>query len=205
MFASIGLLYVGIVLALISVTLGAFIFFIGVPVSYWLRKIPRQNQRVKWRHRLLGVGVSFFVLPALACGWLLYVGDNYWLYRGWDEHWRAPLVYPYEIRNYGIVANAECVGETPGCQRLAQEVYCIGTWKNDTCLINNVSGYAVAGQFIFGVIHGNAAWFVLDGKTGEREYFSSLTEMAAAAKQRGINTLPAIKLSHEQIQAYWNR
>ena len=176
------------ILAVTSLAIGAGVFLVLVPTYYWLRHTPHEKQRIRWGRRIQLASLSTLVLPSCLCVWMANIQSSYWDNQGWDEYWRAPLVYPYEIRT-----------ETP-----VPETFCIARWQ-ETCLIKNVSGYVQSKGLVIGVIGSQESWFLLRVNTGDVEYYSVRSRLQTAATEEGAELPAQFEPSAQLIRSYWDR
>ena len=186
--ANVGLGIIFWILTFISVAGGCVTLGL-IPLYYWLQHTPREKQRLRWHQRVRIALITALLLPSGLCGWISYIENSYWDYQGWDEFWRAPLVYPYEIRT----------------ETIAPEAFCVGRWHEKECVINKVAGYSLHDDLMLGVINGEALWFVLNTKTGTVDYYSEFSRLQEDLVEKGIEPPTQFESSAKLVRAYWER
>ncbi len=196
-----------VIVALFAGVMSAIVFrHVLVPFYYWVKKIP-ENQRKITGDRLeriaktVGVIISITIIAFIIFGFvrMFQLESDYWKSKGFDEFYRMPLEYPYEM----LLVSGDNLSEL--CE-----------WPNEPTLghksiIMNIAKYHKEGKFVVGEIQpdsvrnslsGNHAviWFIFNCSTGRYKFIQNKDEYLNELLAQGIKTEPQLKTFKE---FYW--
>jgi hypothetical protein len=180
----------------IGLILGALLFFGGIPLIYWIFKVPKEKRRIGllWRFILTIVFPAIFV-PAM-CATGIYLAekdtDDYWKSQGVWDYWRMPLEEPYQLSMVDTMNYAA-----------------ITKWKNGVHIVSGISKYEKRGKLVAGFCEKNQfrryeeKWFIFDCVSGSAEEFKSEEEFLQACEIHGFSQPINMKTIEEYWDLYW--
>ena len=146
----------------------------------------RKKARVKEIAAALAT-VGAFLLMVFGCiVYYEWCSSNFYCDGGFDDYYRIPLKYPYQISAYGDL-----------------DTGCLDIWQGDgSCILRGITHYAANDSVMVGRIGSSCPdcpekWFSFSFDTQEYRYYDSEKVSIAACKALGFVREPELISIHE--------